>query len=233
MPALNPQHQAALIQLNLERWHRVQILPNRLNEVMKVAKRLCSPDVKARFQFVSDRLAELHETDPTVYPVPWWFIAIVSEREYGPDQHGNQRWDRQLGQGDALNQLSRHVPRGMGPYLDHPSDTPGHDAFTRCCVDVLVNSAPYAAKWSDWSIGGVLTLDIDYNGTGYELYHHEASPYVWGATNIEQWGKYTGDGVYDAHVWDTQLGCAAMLKAMMQIDPTIKVEGIDVPQAAA
>lgn len=216
---------AVLKQLNLERWHRCEITPKRMGEVMAVAKRLCAPDVKVRFQYVSDRLAELAETDHSIFPVPWWFTAIVSEREYGPDRHGNMRWDRQLGQGDPLNQVSRHVPRGMGPYLDHPSDTPGHDAWTRCCVDVLVNSAPRAAKWSDWSIGGALTLFILYNGTGYEDYHHMPSPYDWGATNIQQRGKYTGDGHFEQGIWDTQLGCAAMLKGMMLVDPTIKVEG--------
>lgn len=229
MPNVSPQHQAALIQLNLERWHRVQILPNRLNEVMSTARRLCAPDAKARYQGVSDRLTELHATDPTVNPVPWWFIAICSEREYGGPPH----WDRQLGQGDHLAAVSTHVPRGMGPYLAHAGDTtPGHDAFTRCCVDVLVNSAPFVAKWTDWSIGGCLTLWIDFNGTGYELYHHEPSPYDWGATNIEQYGKYIADGKFDPRAWDTQIGCAAMLKAMMSIDPSIKVEGSELQAAA-
>jgi lysozyme family protein len=81
-----------------------------------------------------------------------------------------------------------------------------------------------ALRWSldHWTIGGVLTLWLLYNGTGYEDYHHEASPYDWGATNIEEWGKYVRDGVWSAHVWDTQVGCAAMLRGMMAIDPTIK-----------
>jgi len=217
---------ATLKQLNLERWSRCQILPARKAEVMRTAQRLCAGNTKARFQGVSDRLVELAATDHSIYPVPWWFTAIVSEREYGPDAHGNQRWDRQLGQGDRLDQPSIHIPRGMGPYKDHPGDvTPGHDAWTRCCVDVLLNSAPRAGKWADWSIGGALTLFILYNGTGYEDFHHEASPYDWGATNIEEWGKYVTDGRFDPHVWDTQLGCAAMLKGMMEIDPTIKIDG--------
>jgi hypothetical protein len=60
-----------------------------------------------------------------------------------------------------------------------------------------------------------------YNGTGYEDFHHEASPYDWGATDREQGGKYTSDGKFDSNAWDTQVGCAAMLMAMMAIDPTI------------
>jgi lysozyme family protein len=214
-----------LKQLNFERWQRCNILPNRFNEVMATARRLCEPDTKARFQGVSDRLAELAQTDPKIVPVPWWFIGVVAEREYGADVHGHMHWDRQLGQGDPLNRVSTHVPRGMGPYLDHPGDiTPGHDAWTRCCLDVLINSAPRAGKWTDWTIGGVLTLWILYNGTGYEDFHHMPSPYDWGATNIQQRGKYVGDGHFDAHVWDTQVGCAAMLKGMMIVDPTITVD---------
>jgi lysozyme family protein len=220
----------ALKQLSLERWHRCEILPNRLNEVMATGRRLCAADAKARYQGVSDRLAELAAKDPKIVVVPWWFTAIVSEREYGGPPH----WNKQLGQGDDLHQISRHVPRGMGPYLDHPGDrTPGFDAWTRCCVDVLANSPPFAARRTDWSIGGALVSWILYNGTGYEDFHHEASPYDWGATTIEQWGKYVADGRFDPHVWDTQIGCAAMLKAMMMIDPTIKVDESGLPMAAA
>jgi len=203
---------------NLERWGRCEILPARKSEVLRTVQRLCLPSSKARYQGVTDRLAEFAAHSDKIVAVPWWFIAITSEREYGGPPH----WDKQLGQGDDLDKVSRHIPRGMGPYLDHPGDTtPGHDAWTRCCVDVLINSAPYAAKWKDWSIGGVLTLFILYNGVGYEQYHHEPSPYDWGATNIEQSGKYTGDGQFSANVWDTQIGCAAMLKAMIELDPSI------------
>ena len=154
--------------------------------------------------------------------MPWWFIAITSEREYGPDRHGNQRWNCQLGQGDPLNAPSIHIPKGMGPYLDHPGDTtPGNDAWTRCCLEVLIDSAPNAALWTDWSIGGALTLWILDNGIGYEKYHDEPSPYDWGATTIEQRGKYSGDRQFSANMWDTQIGCAAMLMGMMAIDPSI------------
>lgn len=208
-----------LTSLNILRWRKCQILPSRLSEVSGVAKRLTDPANKARYQGVSDRLTELAAINPKYVTVPWWFTAIASEREYGGPPH----WDKQLGQGDPLNAPSRHVPKGMGPYLPHPNDvTPGHDAWTRCCVDVLTNSAPYAAKWTDWSIGGALTLFILYNGIGYEAYHNEPSPYDWGATNIEQRGKYSGDGQFAPNMWDTQIGCAAMLKAMMDLDPTIR-----------
>jgi lysozyme family protein len=202
----------ALKALNAVRWKDCQILPDRMAEVMEVANKLCAPDAKARYQAIAQAVWGK--------PERWYFVAIVHEREAGGPPH----WDKQLGQGDPLNQPSRHIPRGVGPFLAHPGDTPGSDAFHRCAVYTLQRCSPKAAVWTDWSAGGVLTLCVLYNGTGYEDFHHEASPYDWGATNHEQWGKYVADGQWSAHVWDTQIGCAAMIKAMMTIDPSIQFE---------
>jgi lysozyme family protein len=149
--------------------------------------------------------------------VPWWVIAVIHECE------ADQDFNCQLGQGDPLDRPSRHVPRGRGPFFNHPDDPPGQDAFYRGAVDALQNCPPYAAKWTDWSAGGTLTLLELYNGTGYDDYHHEDSPYDWGATDQEEKGKYVGDGQYNPNAWDTQVGCAAMLKAMMVLDPTIEM----------
>ena len=200
----------ALKALNASRWAKCTITPLRLNDVMSVAKKLCDPAAKARYQAISQ----------AVWGTPdrWYFVAIVHEREAGGPPH----WDKQLGQGDDLAEVSRHVPKGLGPFMTHPGDIPGADAFHRCAVYTLQRSPPYAARWTDFSAGGVLTLTVLYNGTGYEDFHHEASPYDWGATNIEQEGKYIQDGIYNAKVWDTQVGCAAMIKGMMAIDPSIK-----------
>ena len=186
-------------------WPNTSILPARLHEVNEVAARLCAPAAKARYQAISATTG-----------VPWWVIAVIHERE------ASQDFTKQLGQGDPLDQISRHVPRGRGPFYNHPNDPPGQDAFYRAAVDALQNCPPYAARWKDWTPGGTLVLLVTYNGVGYDFYHNEVSPYDFGATNQEQRGKYTGDGQYSAEVWDTQIGCAAMLKAMMAIDPSIK-----------
>ncbi len=194
-----------LTALNAVRWSKCEILPNRAAEVNAVAKRLVAPDAKARYQAISEATS-----------VPWFIIAVIHERE------ASQNWNCQLGQGDPLGEVSRHVPKGRGPFFNHPDDPPLHDAFFRGAVDALVNCPPQAARWTDWSIGGALTLLVLYNGTGYEDYHAEPSPYDWGATTIEQHGKYIRDGVWSAAAWDNQIGCAALLKAMMAIDPSIQ-----------
>ena len=188
----------ALKSANAKRWANAKLTRN----LTSVAKSLVA--AKPRYQAVETKTG-----------VPWFVIAVIHERE------ASGRWDCQLGQGDPLHLISRHVPRGRGPFLDHPGDVPGNDAWHRAAVDALTNCPPYAARWKDWSIGGVLTLLELYNGTGYDDYHHECSPYDWGATTAEEEGKYTGDGQFSADVWDSQVGCAAMLKQMAIDDPTI------------
>jgi lysozyme family protein len=168
---------------------------------MKVAARLAAPSAKARYQEIEKATG-----------VPWFVVAIIHERE------ADQNWNAQLGQGDPLSAPSRHVPKGRGPFAAHD----GHDAFYWGAVDALMKCAPYAGHWADWTAAGALTLLELYNGIGYEIYHHECSPYDWGATDQEERGKYTSDGRFSSVIWDTQIGCAAMIKGMIAIDPPIK-----------
>jgi lysozyme family protein len=183
-----------LIAENEARWAKCEITPSRLAEVNAVARRLAAPNAKQQY------IAIQQATN-----VPWWVIAVIHERE------ASQNFSDSLAQGDPWNRVSIHVPKGRGPFKN----------FFDAAVDALKNCAPYAARWKDWSAGGTLTILEEYNGLGYEDYHAEASPYNWGATNQEQPGKYTGDGEYSPGVWDTQVGCAAMLKAMMTLDSSI------------
>jgi lysozyme family protein len=194
-----------LIKDNEKRWEECHILPAREHEVTVVVEALIETEAQFRYLAVAAATG-----------VPWPIVAVIAYRESGAD------FTKQLGQGDPLNEVSRHVPRGRGPYWDHTGDGPGHDAWHRCAVDTLQNTPPYTARWRDWTIGGALTITILYNGIGYEKYHNEPSPYDWGATNIEKIGKYTSDGHFDPAHWDTQIGVAALLKKMMELDPSIK-----------
>jgi lysozyme family protein len=182
-----------LIAANAARWPQCVILKKRAAEVAALARRLVA--AKSRYQKIS-----------TSTGVPWFDIAVIHQRE------ASQDFACSIAQGDPWNDISTHVPRGRGPFA----------SFEDAAIDALVKCAPFAARWRDWSAGGTLTLFELYNGPGYENFHHEASPYNWAATNLEMWGKYTSDGHWSAQVWDTQIGCAAMLKAMMVADPTIE-----------
>lgn len=183
-----------LAAFNSERWTKAQIT----RDASEVARRLAAAPAKVRYQIISQQTT-----------VPWFIIAVIHERE------ASQRWDRQLGQGDPLDKVSIHVPKGRGPFSD----------FTSGAVDALVRCEPFAARWKDWTAGGALTLLEQYNGLGYAS-KGLPSPYIWSGTDQYKSGKYVSDGVYDPAVVDKQLGCACVLRAMMQLDPTITFTGV-------
>jgi lysozyme family protein len=163
----------------------------RIRDFTVVARRLAA--AKARYQAVSSRTG-----------VPWFVIAVIHEREC------SQNWIGSLAQGDPWNEISAHVPAGRGPFR----------SWEEAAVDALANCAPYAARWTDWSAGGALTLLERYNGLGYAN-RGVPSPYVWAGTDQYRSGKYVRDGVYDPTAVDRQPGCAGLLMAMMQLDPTV------------
>ena len=176
---------------NTLRWSRAMLLRN----FRSVAGALIA--TKPRYQAVE------HETG-----VPWWFVAVVHERE------SSQSWRGSLAQGDPWDQVSVHVPAGRGPFK----------SWEDAAADALINCPPFAARNTDWSIGGTLTLLERYNGLGY-FSRGLPSPYVWAGTNQYRSGKFVRDGVFDASAVDAQLGCAGLLKAMQTIDPSIVFAG--------
>lgn len=190
-----------LIKRNQARWDGMKIDQSRKHELDEVAHRLVAS--KDRFVGVEQRLIKLG------FYVPWWFTAICSEREYGGPPH----WDRQLSQGDPLSRKSWHDPAGRGPFF-------GSDAWERGCLDALIDCAPHAAKWKDWTPGGAATIWEEYNGLGYAA-RGVPSAYVWSGSNEYVSGKYVADHVYRAGVKDVQEGCAPILACMIAIDSTV------------
>lgn len=171
---------------NAKRWADMHISAEMGPAFEKVSNRLIASDAKARYQAVEKTTG-----------VPWWFIAVVHERE------ASQNWNTQLGQGDPLNKKSTHVPKGRGPF------TTWEDG----AVDALVNCAPFASKNKDWSPGGALAMLEKYNGLGYAN-KGLPSPYVWAGTDQYSKGKYVADGRFEPNAVDHQLGCAGLLKFM-------------------
>jgi lysozyme family protein len=189
--ALAPLNIGALKAANAKRWAVVK--PTW--DFSAVAKKLC--DAKARYQTVEKETG-----------VPWFFIAVVHERE------ASQDWNTQLAQGDPLNRKSVHEPRGEGPYK----------SWEDSAVAAL---KPMASGNKDWTAGGFLATTEQYNGIGY-FERGIPSPYNWAHTDQYHSGKYISDGVFSAHTVDSQPGCAGMLLAMMKIDPSIKfVDSLD------
>lgn len=176
---------------NAPRWRAMQISPSRLAEVTAAAKKLVAPSAKARYKAISQRLGGR---------VPWPVIAVIHDRECGGSWNGN------LAQGDPWNRKSVNDPANRGPF----------DSFEDAAIDALTTCAPHAANWTDWSNVGALLLLLQYNGDGYG---DKPSPYLWGATNQYVRGKFIRDHDYDPNYVDLQIGCAALLKIMAQLDP--------------
>lgn len=187
---------AGLKAKNAARWQAAIVTPALLPVLKVIAGRLVNPVAKDRYEAVTDRVGA----------PPWWLIAVIHERE------ASQSWAAYLGNGDPLSRTTIHVPRGRGPFA----------TWEDGAVDALSNCTPYAAKWTDWTIGGLLTLLEEYNGLGYAMMG-QPSPYVWASTNQYVRGKYIADGHYDPNAVDTQLGCTALLKTMAEMDQTIKI----------
>lgn len=191
---------------NTARWAKAKL--TRGSEFLPVANSL----VKSRDRF----LAMSGKTE-----VPWAVIAVIKQRESGNDPKflGN------IANGQPWTQRTTIVPKGRGPF----------SSWEEAALDALINCAPQAAKWKDWSPGGALTLLELYNGTGYAngpkdaetgiVYPPQPSPYVWSGTDQYKSGKYVRDHVYKPDVVDAQLGCAGLILAMMEIDPSITFLG--------
>jgi len=180
---------------NAARWHAMHTDSALGRTLDHFAEKLTDELAKGRYQTVSERTR-----------VPWWVIAVIHLRE------ASQSWSANLAQGDPWDKVSIHVPAHRGPF----------HSWEEAAIDALVNCPPHAAKWTDWSIGGTLTLLEEYNGLGYAM-HGMPSPYVWASTDQYHRGKYVADGHFDAHAVDHQLGCAALLARMRLMDKSIEL----------
>jgi lysozyme family protein len=184
---------AQLKKENQSRWLNMKADVSLAPIINKVAARLVAAAAKSQYVSVSGKTN-----------VPWGIIAVIHERE------ASQSWKANLAQGDPWNKISIHVPKGRGPFA----------SWEEAALDALVNCAPRAAAWKDWSVGGALTLLEEYNGLGYAAMG-KPSPYIWAGTDQYKKGKYVADGHYDPNAIDHQLGCAALFAQMKQLDPSI------------
>jgi lysozyme family protein len=146
--------------------------------------------------------------------VPWYMIAAIHERE------SSQSWKASLAQGDPWDRVSTHVPRGRGPFR----------SWEAAAIDALALDG--LTKVIDWRLEKILYYLELYNGWGYHA-HGVPSPYLFGATNIQKPGKYVADGVWSASAVDKQIGCAALIKAMMDLDASIQPTREEGDQPAA
>ena len=183
----------------------VQIVPSRLAEVNETCERILRHFDAGDYGTVADETG-----------IPFLLIGPSFERESGTD------FTRSPAQGDRWNQVSRDVPRGLGPYASW------HDAAVAAYkIDGL--SAVGAANWT---YGLISYYDEAFNGFGYRDYHSERTPYNFGATNLQQDGKYASDGKFVADDMDPQIGCIAMMMVLGTMRPALRLPGLPWPFSA-
>ena len=134
--------------------------------------------------------------------VTWPHIAVLHRRESDAD------FTTYLGNGDPLSRPTRHVPKGRGPFSN----------FEAGAIDALHLDGLDAVQ--DWRLEKILYYCEIFNGTGYDR-RGLPSPYLWGGSNQQRFGKYTSDGIWNGRVMDTQPGCAPLLLMIAKLDKTI------------
>jgi lysozyme family protein len=153
-------------------------------------------DNKARYQTIEAKSG-----------VPWHFVGLAHYRESTLD------WNKNLANGQPLNMRTTIVPAGRGPYR----------TFEESALDSLINVQGYR-RGMDWSLPLYIYRIEGYNGYGYHGYGIP-SPYLVGGSNKQKRGKYVADHVFSRSTWDTQLGVLTILKALIEIDPSITFGG--------
>lgn len=187
---------------NTRRWNEMKIKPSFWPAAQKFAQRA----LVHKDSYI--RIAEMVKAKG--YYVPWWFIPLVHEREC---VRGVDNWNCNIAQGCRFNVKCDVIPYN-GPF----------SSFEEAALAALITEHPYAAKNTNWSGGGTMTIAESYNGTGY-FRMGKTNPYLFSGTDQYIKGKYVADGKYDPNHVDTQLGVAISLKALMEADKSIQLDG--------
>lgn len=125
-------------------------------------------------------------------------------------------------QGDPWRRVSKHVPRGLGPY--------------RSWQDAAV--AAYRVNGIDKVGDGNWTWELEcfyaeaLNGFGYRDEHRMHSPYLWAGTNIQTRGKYVADGKFDPEHMDEQVGVIPLAKRLVEIAPDLALRPVTISPPA-
>lgn len=197
-PALEPEY--------IRLWNLITapggIRADRLVEVNREARAIIDPLAKVRFDSVEQRTG-----------VPWFVTGIILTREAGspPNFHawlhnGDPMFDH-----EGRSRQTVHVPANRPPNPRVSWEDGAVDAYT---IEGLIHK-------NCWSPAFVAWVLEKFNGWGYR-YHGILSPYLWGATVVQEPGKYIKDGILDKSVMDTQIGGMALLAALMQIDSSVR-----------
>lgn len=143
--------------------------------------------------------------------VPWYVIGIMHSLEC------SLSFKKHLHNGDSLDRKTWQVPANRPAVPIWPPQ--GEDPFVVSAIDALTMKGKEFHKISDWSVERIAYVLETYNGFGY-VARGIQSPYLWSFTNQYRSGKYVKDGLWSKAAVSQQCGGMALLKALMEIDPT-------------
>lgn len=179
-------------------WSTARVKPSRQREALETGERLLKD-------------LSTYKAAEALFGVPALWLMATNERESSGNLH------TYLGNGDPLNERTRDVPRGRGPFSSWQAGA--KDALTLDGI-VLVKTWNPARACYEWEL---------WNGWGYRA-HGVRSPYLVGGTTLQQPGKYIRDGVWDPHAEDTQLGCVAVAWGVLQQNSSLAFTGLPIAQ---
>lgn len=196
-----PQNFESLKAEYAELWRHMQVRPDRIAAVERIARRLV--DLKPRYETVAQATG-----------VPWAVIAVLHQRESDAD------FATHLHNGDPLSARTRHVPSGRPEHGDPPF------TWEDSAIDALTMPDHALHLVKEWTIERAAYEIEKYNGFGYRDHHPDVkSPYLWSfSTNYER-GKYVADGRFDAGAADQQCGTMPILKRMTELDSSVRFGG--------
>jgi lysozyme family protein len=162
-------------------------------EAVTAARKLIAG--KARYQVIEKSIG-----------VPWYLVAILHMRESGAHFEGVlHNGEKIIGTG----RKTKLVPAGRGPF----------NTWEDAAIDALKLKG--YQKITDWCIERIAYCAESFNGWGY-FWKGVPSAYLWSGSSVYKGGKYVADGVWDASAQDKQLGAMVVLRAMMDLDNTIR-----------
>lgn len=170
-----------------QQWENMEIAPSKMNAIKAAANKI-------------NKGRGVYENLEAQTNVPWYFIGMLHLRE------GDCDFTTHLHNGDTLARRTTHVPAGR------PLGGTAPFSFEYSAIDALKQKG--YDRITDWSIERIAFCSEMYNGWGYR-YRKCPSAYLWAGTNQYSKGKFIRDGVFSATTVDTQLGCMAVLKYIL------------------
>jgi lysozyme family protein len=189
----------------------MQIRSERITAVRMRASDILQPQRRKR-----------HETVQAATEVPWMVIACIHSLE------ANLSFNGHLHNGDPLTARTVRVPAG------HPRFGAPPFSWEDSAVDALQMKLKRMNEISGWSIPECLFFFECYNGWGYRTGEGRnttpanRSPYLWSFTEHYERGKYVHDHVFDRNAVSKQIGAAALLRVLMDMEKQKPADSVGV-----